>query len=59
MPYGDICFQQMSRIRMTEYMGVNMFFNFQAFQSRSQDSLNPTVTHMILGILSVLTAISA
>lgn len=49
----------MSCVRMAEYMRVDMFFKLKAFQSSSQDPLNPTVTYMIFGILSVLTAITA
>ena len=40
-------------------MRVDMFFKLKAFQSRAQNALNPTVTHMIFGILSVFTAIAA
>ena len=36
-----------------------MFFKVQAFHSRSQNTLNPTVTDMILGILSVFSSIAA
>ena len=59
MPYGDIGFQQMGRIGMAEHMRVDMFFKFQAFQGRSQNALNPTVTHMIFGILGIFSAIAA
>ena len=40
-------------------MRVDMFFKLQSFQGRSQNALNPTVTHMIFGMLSVLAAITA
>lgn len=54
MPYGDIGFQQMSRIGMAEYMGMDMFFKLQAFHGRPQSALNSAVTHMVFGILSIL-----
>ena len=59
MPYGDIGFQQMGRIGMAEHMRVDMFFKLQAFQGRSQNALNPTVTHMIFDILGIFSAIAA
>jgi hypothetical protein len=44
---------------MAKYMRVNMFFKLESFQGRSQNTLNPTVTDMLFGVLRVFAAIAA